>query len=106
MECIECEKLIPVYLHNELSEKDIERFIDHMNECKSCKEELTIQFLIFEGIHRLEAGDTMNVEGELTEKLNFSMKKLERRRRMRDIITIGFILSIFAFIFALLYFVI
>ena len=46
MNCKETEKKIPSFLHDELDGSKLEEFIDHVESCPECKEELSIQFLV------------------------------------------------------------
>ena len=41
-----------------------------METCPECKEELTIQFLVTEGLERLEKGNNFNLQRELLMKLD------------------------------------
>ena len=47
--------------HSETAEK----FIAHIESCQECMEEVSIQFLITEGMNRLEQGDTFELKKEL-----------------------------------------
>lgn len=84
MKCNEFEKMIPRYLKNELKDRDLKEYLSHVNSCDSCKEEMTIQYLITEGMQRLEEGNTFDVEKELGDKMHQSMKHLERKRLFRE----------------------
>ncbi len=88
MNCKDFEQMIPLYLHNELRGKELETFIKHLVSCDSCKEELTIQYLITEGMHRLEDGNTLDVEKELSEKLGQSIHYLKVKKRLHIISTV------------------
>lgn len=69
MDCKEEEKMIPVFLQDELDIKDLKQFIDHIDGCPECMEELSIQFLVAEGLERLEAGNNFNLQKALTTRL-------------------------------------
>ena len=84
MNCNEFERMIPGYLHNELKEKELKQYIEHANTCDVCREEMTIQYLITEGMQRLEDGQTLDVEKELDEKMNQSVKHLKRVKGMKN----------------------
>lgn len=79
MNCKEEEKKIPAFLQDDLDFKDLEQFIKHIEECPDCKEELTIQFLVLEGLERLEAGQSFNLQNALTQRL----EEAERQIRVR-----------------------
>lgn len=69
MDCKEAEKLVPAFLQDDLDSKTLEQFIKHLEGCPDCTEELTIQFLVSEGLEQLEAGNNFNLQHALYEKL-------------------------------------
>lgn len=64
-DCKDYEKLIPDFLANKLDSKTLEKVICHLENCQECMEEVSIQFLITEGMNRLEQGDTFELAKEL-----------------------------------------
>lgn len=77
MECKEFEKQIPQFLKQKLDFFGIQRFCVHMDKCPKCKEELVIQFLITEGMARLEDGDAFDLQNELEQRLNEEKRKVK-----------------------------
>lgn len=75
MDCKEAEKLIPQFIKNECTSKENAQLIEHIQSCPDCKEELTIQFLLDEGLNRLEAGESFDLNAELERKLKEGSKK-------------------------------
>ena len=69
MNCKEAEKKIPSFLQDELDGSKLEEFVEHVETCSECKEELSIQFLVAEGLERLEGGHNFNLQKELVMKL-------------------------------------
>jgi len=65
LDCKDYEKLIPDFLANRLESETAEKFIAHIEQCKDCMEEVSIQFLITEGMNRLEHGNTFELAKEL-----------------------------------------
>ncbi|MCR4618172.1 MAG: zf-HC2 domain-containing protein [Lachnospiraceae bacterium] len=86
MECREFEKLIPSFLNNSLDYETMEEFRVHMNDCSACKEELSIQFLVQEGMKHLEKGDSFDLDEEFRLRLEQSRKK---HARVGAIISLG-----------------
>ena len=64
-DCKDYEKLIPDFLADKLDSVMAEKFIDHIEHCQECMEEVSIQFLITEGMNRLEQGNTFELSKEL-----------------------------------------
>lgn len=72
--------MIPAFLQDELSGKELEDFIEHIEGCPECKEELSIQFLVSEGLERLEAGNNFNLQKALENKLANAWHQVKIRR--------------------------
>ncbi|WP_196802256.1 zf-HC2 domain-containing protein [Butyrivibrio sp. NC2007] len=85
------EKLIPQFLDDDLDNQDLADFLDHIDNCPECKEELTIQFLVRVGMQRLEDGNTFNLVKELERELADAKKKMHRRKTL---VLISYILEI------------
>ena len=87
MDCNKIQRLIPDFLKEELKTGELVRFLQHMDTCEECKEELTIQYLSSEGISRLEEGKTFDLDRELNEYILQMEKGIKRRRNL----VLGFI---------------
>lgn len=70
MECRETQRCAQAFLKNELDRRTAEKFVEHIQSCEECMEELTIEYLLLEGISRLENADDIDVKSELEERLN------------------------------------
>lgn len=76
MDCKEFEMMIPDFIERRLDFRALERFGRHMEQCADCREELTIQFLITEGIQRLEEGSAFDLQAELNQRVEEAGKKV------------------------------
>ena len=74
----ECLHLIPQFLDRSLSRADLEAFLEHIDECENCKEELEIQFLVEIGLEHLEDGKNFDVKEEFDELYESAQKYLEK----------------------------
>lgn len=81
MECKEVQKNIPAFLNDELTGKAAELFLNHIEECPECREELSIQYLVREGTARLEGGGSFDLSKDLDELIDVSYKKIKNQRR-------------------------
>ena len=86
MECKEVEKQIPDFISKKMDYLALKDFAEHVENCPKCKEELTIQFLIDEGLVRLEEGSAFDLNYELWVRMNEAEKKIHRNDR---VITVG-----------------
>ena len=93
MDCKEFERLIPDFVSDKLDYQNLKRFIRHMDHCENCREELTIQFLVTEGMQRLEDGRAFDLQKELQQRLEEAKKQV----RLHDaFMRIGLMLEIAA----------
>lgn len=90
LQCIKATKMIPAFIADELSHRELEQFMEHIGECGSCKEELSIQFLVEVGLNSLEAGNTFDLQQELNMALEEAEKRVQVYRFFRQS---GFVLA-------------
>ena len=80
MDCKEVIKMIPDFLNNQLNSRELRSFLNHVEECQECREELAIQFLVQEGMARLEEGNTFDLQKEF----DWMMEDTRRRMKIRE----------------------
>ena len=83
MNCKEVEKMIPLFLEDELDTEDLHEFLEHMKRCNECNEELSIQFLVSEGMARLETGNVFDLQNELKLQMDDAEHTLKFRESMQ-----------------------
>ena len=83
MICKEIEKMIPSFLEDDLDTDDLREFMEHVERCNDCMEELSIQFLVTEGMARLESGSVFDLPNELLERLEHAEHTLKLRENMK-----------------------
>lgn len=93
MTCKEFEKLIPEYVAKKLDYLTLKDFYAHMQSCDECKEELTINFLVEDGLKKLENGDAYDLHKEWGSRVDETKRKLLRNE---SLIKIGFWIEIVA----------
>lgn len=76
MDCKEFERLIPGFIAGELDYLTLKSFSGHMEGCEGCREELVIQFLVTEGIQRLEDGNAFDLQAELDKRLEETRQQI------------------------------
>ncbi len=86
MNCKEAEKTIPSFLNDELDGDDLADFLEHIEECPECKEELSIQFLVSEGLEQLEQGNNFNLQEALVETLDSADDRIRINRLLRRVL--------------------
>lgn len=82
MICKKCINLIPKFLDYDLEGDVLNEFVDHIDVCPECKEELTIEFLVKEGLNSLEAGNSFDLNRELKLRIENSYKQVRLEEHM------------------------
>ena len=95
MDCRTAKELVPRFIAHDLSGKELEDFLFHIDSCKSCREELETNYILQSVIRHLDA-DTrdsqMDFQSLLDEDIERSRTKVRRMHFRR---TLGYI-AIFA----------
>ncbi|MDE6129738.1 MAG: zf-HC2 domain-containing protein [Lachnospiraceae bacterium] len=85
MDCKEFERKIPAFVANALEYKELKNFLSHVEGCAECREELTIQVLISEGMARLEEGSAFDLQREMMLRMQEAEKSIRLHRMFRYI---------------------
>lgn len=93
MDCKETRRSIRKFLKDEMDDNTAYEFVEHIHSCSECMEELTVEYLLFEGIRRLENADDIDVKSELEEKL----KRILKQKKMREQLKAGLFLVVAVF---------
>ncbi len=81
-DCKDCERLIPDFIKQKMNYRILKAYCDHVKECDECREELTIQFLVTEGMSRLEEGDAFDLNRELDKRIEEARRRLSKSERI------------------------
>ena len=66
MTCKEAESLVMPYIKNELTDEELFEFLEHIEHCPECREELEIYFTVDVGIRQLDSETgNYNIKGAL-----------------------------------------
>ena len=79
MTCKEAERLVIPYIHHQLDDDIMSEFLEHIEVCPNCKEELEIYYTVEAGIRQLDK-DTghYNIKGDMEADLQASRQRLHR----------------------------
>lgn len=61
MNCRTAEGMVNGYINHELSLKELEEFLDHIQTCSSCYDELETYFIVHEAMQQLDDNDSGSV---------------------------------------------
>lgn len=93
MRCDEFAKLIPGFVEDTLETEYYDEFIGHVKECKDCKEDLEINYMIQVGLERIESDSTksFDIRGEMERQLIWYEEKADNiyKRKIYKKVTIA-----------------
>lgn len=107
MNCKKCKKAVPNFLKDNLDIDALRDFISHIESCDECREELTIELLIQEGLNSLESGNAFDLNKELNKRLDNATRNLKRRENLQwsYYILVGMVAVLFIIVLLLLMFI-
>ena len=102
-ECKDYEKMIPMFLKKTLSTRNLEDFVIHCSKCKNCKEELEIQYYVYESLKKmdsLDASEDFDLSAGLNERMREAVQTIKSSRMtkftMATLIAVGLVLLLVA----------
>lgn len=77
MTCKEAESLVMPYIRSELTDEELQEFLEHIEHCPECREELEIYFTVDVGIKQLDSETgNYNIKGALEAAIEQSRQRL------------------------------
>lgn len=101
--CREAERMIPGFIEESLNDHDLKAFLNHIDTCPECMEELSIQLLVIEGLDFLEEGKAFALQKVLDEKIESALRKLSRKHRISVFLAVFEIFAALILAFGILY---
>ena len=94
MDCKECKGCIHPFLKKELGDRKSRILLRHISECPSCKEDMRSEYLVIEGLRRLESGSDFNLRKDFERMLKAETEKNEAIHNTRLLVNmaVGFML--------------
>ncbi len=84
MNCQETQRLVMPYIQDELTPEELEGFLEHVEACPDCREELEIYFTVALGLRQLDEGSgSYNIKGEMEASLEESRRQVRMRRFLK-----------------------
>ena len=81
MNCTEARRMVTPYVKHELDDREMEQFLDHVEHCKDCMEELDIYFTMYQALELLESGkhQEYNFSKMLKENIRDTRRRIFRK---------------------------
>ena len=82
MDCKTAQSLVIPYINDQLSDEETEDFLEHIENCKECYEELEIHFTVHYALQKLDEDDkiSFNIPKILKENLRDTKNRIHRRK--------------------------
>ena len=92
IDCRQAETLVARYIKHTLSTDELEEFLDHIETCPSCYDELETYFIVHEAMQQLdekEDGTVLDFKKLLEQEIRRSRRSIRQKRGLR--FTLGLI---------------
>lgn len=107
MNCLTAQSLIIKYVNDELSGNELESFLNHIDECDDCMEELKIYYILSKGMQQLDDDMVINYNfhQQFEDSLDDARHKIVKTNmnKLKKMIVVNFIIIIFPLIFTYSY---
>ena len=82
MDCRTFESKIPAYIAGKLNMEDMQEFLEHMDTCSACYDELEITYSVMQGIRQLDSEDgdasAKDLELPLKDSIYFAQDRVQK----------------------------
>lgn len=87
MECMEARRMVTPYVDRTLTDEEMELFLDHIEHCSECMEELDIYYTLYKAMDILDSGNHQeyNFKKMLEEDIRMAHRTLFRHKISRMI---------------------
>ena len=105
IDCRQAETLVARYIKHTLSTDELEEFLDHIEHCSSCYDELETYFIVHEAIQQLdekEDGTVLDFRKLLKQDIRRSRRIIRQRKAIKavtGILVIGALVILAAFFY-------
>ena len=87
MTCREAERLVMPYINGSITDEELKAFVEHIDHCPDCREELEIYFTVDVGIRQLDdESGTYNIKGALETALDVSRQRIHTLNLLQNAI--------------------
>ena len=77
MKCQDMERYIPLFIGDRLTGTRLKEFVEHIESCSGCFDEMETNYLLKEALLRLEVEGSYDLHGDLMAKIKNTKKCLE-----------------------------
>ncbi len=98
IDCRQAETLVARYINHTLSTDELEEFLDHIEHCSSCYDELETYFIVHEAIQQLdeEDGTVLDFKKLLEQDIRRSRRHIRQKRWLHFLSVLLFVAVLIA----------
>lgn len=87
MKCMEARRMVTPYVNRTLTDEEMEVFLDHVEHCSDCMEELDIYFTMYKAMDSLDSGSHQeyNFKKMLQEDIHMAHRSIFKHRLSRGV---------------------
>ncbi|MCI8417458.1 MAG: zf-HC2 domain-containing protein [Lachnospiraceae bacterium] len=95
MTCKEAMQYIMPYINDEMTDKEVEAFLEHIKGCRECYEELEVYYTIYAGLAQLDNdSDDFDMHNLLERALQESRDRVRRHRNFNVLYVVSQVAAI------------
>ena len=99
MTCKEAAQYIMPYINDEMTDKEVQSFLYHVEHCEACYEELEVYYTLYAGLAQLDSdSDDFDMRNLLEEAIEVSKGRVRAHKRFNSL----YVLSQFVAIVSLI----
>ena len=83
MNCVTSQQMIRAYLDGYLSDRELEEFLNHVQTCPDCFDELEVYYSIYRTLNDVDEKGDYNFKKKLRRKMEESRAYLRRRNQSK-----------------------
>ena len=103
MKCRDMERYITLFINDKLSGMRMKEFIEHIEECSVCFDEMETNYLLKEALLRLETDGSYDLHGDLKKKKKNTKRCVEVHEMITMIRRVVLICAGMALLFELVF---
>ena len=88
IDCLTAEGMVSKYIRHTLSVDELEEFLDHVESCPSCYDELETHFIVYEALQQLdekEDGTVLYFRTHLEQDIRRSRRIIRQRKAIKAV---------------------
>ena len=103
MKCQDMERYITLFIDDRLTGTRLKEFVEHIENCSGCFDEMETNYLLKEALKRLEVEGSYDLHGDLMQKIRNTKKCLEVHETITMLRRVAMISAGIALLFELVF---